>query len=53
MVLRHVGLTSCSEEKADAFYKDLLGLKKSEPETLNSALSKSIFNIDSELVIIV
>jgi len=52
MVLRHVGLTSGSEEKADVFYKNLLGLKKSEPKTLNSALSKSIFNLDSELVII-
>ena len=52
MVLRHVGLKSGSEEKADVFYRDLLGLKKSEPKTLNSALSKSIFDIDSELVII-
>ena len=52
MVLQHVGLKSGSEEKADAFYRDLLGLKKLDPKTLNSALSKSIFDIDSELVII-
>jgi catechol 2,3-dioxygenase-like lactoylglutathione lyase family enzyme len=52
MVLQHVGLKSGSEEKADMFYRDLLGLEKSEPKTLNSKLSKSIFDIDSELVII-
>ena len=52
MILRHVGLTCGSEDNADRFYKDLLGLEKSEPKTLPAALSKSIFNLDSELVII-
>jgi catechol 2,3-dioxygenase-like lactoylglutathione lyase family enzyme len=52
MVLRHVGLTCGSEDNADRFYKDLLGLEKSESKTLPASLSKSIFNIDSELVII-
>ena len=32
MVLRHVAVTSRSEEKADAFYADLLGLTKSAPK---------------------
>jgi len=52
MVLRHVGLTCGSEDNADRFYKDLLGLEKSESKALPASLSKSIFNIDSELVII-
>ena len=52
MRLKHVALVCTSEEKSDKFYQDLLGLKKSEPKTLPSALSKSIFNLDSELVII-
>ena len=52
MILRHVGLRCGSEENSDKFYKDLLGLTKSEPKTLGSGLSKSIFNIDSELLII-
>ena len=52
MRFKHVGLTCGSEENSDRFYRDLLGLKKSEPKTIASTLSKSIFNIDSELVII-
>ena len=52
MILRHVGLTSSSEEKADVFYADLLGLIKSEPKLLSLELSKAIFNVDRELVMI-
>ena len=52
MHLKHVGLTSSSEEKADAFYADLLGLTKSEPKALPLQLSKAIFNIDTELLMI-
>jgi catechol 2,3-dioxygenase-like lactoylglutathione lyase family enzyme len=52
MRLKHVALVCNSEEKSDKFYQDLLGLEKSEPKTLPAALSKSIFNLDSELVII-
>ena len=52
MRLKHVGLTSSSEEKADTFYADLLGLTKSEPTALPRELSKAIFRVDSELVII-
>ena len=52
MLLRHVALTCSSEKNADRFYKNLLGLEKSEPKTLPRALSKAIFNVDSDLQII-
>ena len=52
MNLRHVALACSSEENADKFYKDLLGLKKAEPKHLPPALSKAIFNIESEQIII-
>jgi len=52
MILRHVGLTSSSEEKADVFYADLLGLIKSAPKMLPLELAKAIFNADRELVMI-
>jgi len=52
MNLRHVALACSSEEKADKFYTDLLGLKKVEPKRLPPALSKAIFNIASEQIII-
>jgi len=52
MILRHVGLVSSSEEKADVFYADLLGLIKSEPKLLSLELAKAIFNVDRELVTI-
>ena len=52
MILRHVALACSSEKKSDRFYKDLLDLKKSEPKILPAALSRAIFNIDSELVMI-
>jgi len=52
MLLRHAGLTCSSEENSDKFYKNLLGLKKSEPKILPSGLSKAIFNLDAELQMI-
>ena len=52
MILRHVALTCSSEEKSDKFYKSLLGLQKSEPKTISPALSKALFDVDSELKII-
>jgi len=52
MHLKHAALTSSSAEKADTFYADLLGLTKSEPKALPRELSKAIFNVDSELVMI-
>ncbi len=52
MILRHVALTCSSEETSDKFYKSLLGLQKSEPKTIPSALAKALFDINSELKII-
>jgi catechol 2,3-dioxygenase-like lactoylglutathione lyase family enzyme len=52
MNLRHVALACSSEEKADRFYADLLGLKKAEPKRLLPDLSKAIFNVASEQIII-
>ena len=52
MILRHIALTCSSEEKSDKFYKSLLGLHKSEPKTIPPALSKALFDINSELKII-
>ena len=52
MILRHIALTCSSEEKSDKFYKILLGLQKSEPKAIPPALSKALFDINSELKII-
>jgi len=52
MRLKHVALASSSEEKSDAFYADLLGLRKSEPKTLPLELSEAIFHLNTELVMI-
>ena len=52
MILRHVALVCSSEEKSDKFYKNLLGLQKSEAKTIPPALSNALFGIESELKII-
>jgi catechol 2,3-dioxygenase-like lactoylglutathione lyase family enzyme len=52
MILRHLALTCSSEERSDKFYKNLLGLQKSDPKTIPPSLSKALFDIDSELKII-
>lgn len=52
MLLKHAGLTCSTEDKADKFYRDLLGLNKSAPKTLPAELSKAIFNLESELKMI-
>ena len=52
MDLKHLALTASSEEKADTFYADLLGLTKSEPKILPLKLSKAIFNVARELLMI-
>ena len=52
MILQHVALTSSSEEKSDKFYQALLGLNKSKPKIISPALSKALFDINSELKII-
>jgi len=52
MLLRHIALTCSSEKKSDRFYKNLLGLEKSEPKILPTPLSKAIFDVDCELMMI-
>ena len=52
MLLKHAGLTCSTEDNADKFYRDLLGLNKSEPKTLPADLSLAIFNLDAELKMI-
>ncbi len=52
MILRHVALTCRSEKNSDRFFKHLLGLQKSEPQTLAVSLSKAIFDVDDELLMI-
>jgi len=52
MLLKHAGLACSTEDKADKFYRDLLGLKKSESKYLSADLSKAIFDLDSELQMI-
>jgi len=52
MILQHMALTCSSEKRSDRFYKNLLGLEKSEPKILPRPLSKAIFNVDSELMMI-
>ena len=52
MDLLHVGLTSSSEDRADAFYVGLLGLAKAEPKILAAEICRALFGIDRELTII-
>ena len=52
MILKHIGLVCRTEENSDKFYRNLLGLNKSQPKTLPSGISKAIFNLDAELQII-
>ena len=49
---KHTGLVNRSEEHADHFYRDLLGLEKAVPWTLSPDLSRAIFGTEAELTII-
>jgi catechol 2,3-dioxygenase-like lactoylglutathione lyase family enzyme len=52
MILKHVALVCGSEENSDKFYEQLLGLAKINSKILPRALSRQIFDLDSELQII-
>ena len=52
MNVKHVGLVSGSEENADKFFGELLGLTKAEPKTLPAALSQALFGMNSDLKVI-
>ncbi len=52
MKLIHTGLAASSEEHADRFFIDILGLDKSTPKTLGKGLARTIFGINEELLMI-
>ena len=52
MQIGHIALVSSSEEKANRFYKDGLGLKELRSMVIPAGLSRSIFGIDQELKVI-
>lgn len=52
MKIVHVGLTASSEERADKFYYQILGLKKAPPKTVEAAIAKSLFNLNSTITYI-
>jgi len=52
MKVIHTGLAASSEEKADRFFIDILGLEKSMPKILDRKLTQAIFGINNELLII-
>lgn len=52
VILSHVALASSSEEGADKFFGDLLGLQKSEPKILPEALARALFGVGSDLRVI-
>jgi catechol 2,3-dioxygenase-like lactoylglutathione lyase family enzyme len=52
MRIGHVALVSNSEEKANRFYKDGLGLKELRSTVIPAGLSNSLFGIDQEFKVI-
>ena len=46
MNLIHIGLVSSSEERADRFFGDLLGLEKTRRSALSDDLAAQLFGID-------
>ncbi len=51
-MIKHIGLVCGSEENADRFYISVLGLEKAGSKTIPAALSRQIFNLDSEYRIV-
>ena len=52
MRIGHIALVSSSEEKANRFYREGLGLKELRSTVLPASLSKSLFGIDQEFKVI-
>lgn len=48
----HTGLAASSEENADRFFVDILGLEKSEPKLIDRKLANDLFEINDELLMI-
>lgn len=53
MRLNHVALVCGSEQNADVFYKDVLGLRKIKSFLLSNDLARQIFGIDREYRVVV
>jgi len=51
MKLIHTGLAASSEENADRFFVDILGLEKSGPTVLDKKLTQAIFGIHDDFLI--
>ncbi len=49
MRIIHVGLACSSLEKAEKFYGELLGLKRSELKTIDQATARTLFGQDKEI----
>ena len=52
MQLKHIALTSSTEENADRLYHDVLGLRKINEKTIPASLSNEIFCVNAELKIV-
>ena len=52
MQLKHAGLLCATEENADTFYEDMLGLTKNPPKILSHDLAQAIFGVDTDLKMI-
>ena len=52
MKLGHIAVVCSTQENADRFYKDLLGLEKIRSFTIDKELTMNIFNISCECLII-
>jgi catechol 2,3-dioxygenase-like lactoylglutathione lyase family enzyme len=52
MIISHVGLVCSSEEHADQFYANVLGLTKAAPKTLPAELTQSLFGYNKPIQIL-
>jgi len=52
MKINHLALIASSEERADRFYLDILGLRKAAPKTVEASLSLALFNLNFPLTYI-
>ncbi|MBM3310590.1 MAG: hypothetical protein FJY80_03670 [Candidatus Aminicenantes bacterium] len=50
--LHHLGLVCRSVERADRFYRDVLGLEKSPPKSLPASLARPLFGLDKDVVVL-
>ncbi len=53
MVLKHIGITNGSEEKAVSFYAGFLGLEKTREFLVDAGLSEQIFSVSRGIKVLV